>query len=238
MIASPVPLLDDRRAIAATVGGLTAYVVARRIAIPGDWHLLANIGATAAVAGVAFAARLRPAELGLERSTVGAGLRWGAAAAAAVVAAVGAGVLVPATEEWFADARLDVGLGGMLRRVLVDIPIGTVALEELAFRGVLLGLLLRVTSPLQAVVWSVVPFSLWHLPPLLAGGADAAAGSEITGSPVAVIAGTLVATAAAGAAFSWLRLRSGSLVAPALAHWATNGLTFALAWWAVGDGAS
>jgi uncharacterized protein len=36
-------------------------------------------------------------------------------------------------------------------------------------------------------------------------------------------------TALAGLVFCWLRLRSGSLLAPALAHWASNGLGYALA---------
>jgi membrane protease YdiL (CAAX protease family) len=227
--------LGDRAAIGATLGALAAYVVTRRTAIPDDWHLPANLGATAAVAGVAWAAGMGASELGLARARVAEGLRWGGGAAATVAAVIGAGVAVPSTQDWFADDRLDVGLGGMLGRVLVEIPLGTVALEELAFRGVLLGLLLRVSSPVGALVGSTVPFALWHLPSLLGSGADAAAGSEVTGSTGAVVAGTLAGTAAAGAAFAWLRLRSGSLVAPALAHWAVNGLTFALAWWAVGD---
>jgi uncharacterized protein len=37
-------------------------------------------------------------------------------------------------------------------------------------------------------------------------------------------------TFVAGLAFAWLRLRCGSLVAPVLAHVATNGLALAVAW--------
>ena len=34
----------------------------------------------------------------------------------------------------------------------------------------------------------------------------------------------------AGLGFAWLRVRSDSLVAPMLAHWATNSLAFVVAW--------
>ena len=34
----------------------------------------------------------------------------------------------------------------------------------------------------------------------------------------------------AGVGFGWLRVKSGSLLAPVLAHIATNSLTFAIAW--------
>jgi CAAX protease family protein len=40
-------------------------------------------------------------------------------------------------------------------------------------------------------------------------------------------------TACAGMVFCWLRLRSGSLIAPILAHVATNGLALAVAWFTV-----
>ena len=40
-------------------------------------------------------------------------------------------------------------------------------------------------------------------------------------------------TFAAGMAFSWLRLRAGSVLAPMLAHLATNGVTLVVAWFAL-----
>jgi membrane protease YdiL (CAAX protease family) len=47
------------------------------------------------------------------------------------------------------------------------------------------------------------------------------------GGFVGMLAGVLlavVATAAAGFVFSWLRRRSGSLLAPIALHWSLNGL--------------
>lgn len=44
------------------------------------------------------------------------------------------------------------------------------------------------------------------------------------------MAGNVLATAVAGAVFSWLRIRSGSLLAPALAHLGTNDITYVVGW--------
>ena len=47
------------------------------------------------------------------------------------------------------------------------------------------------------------------------------------GGPLGVlvrVAGTVLFTAAAGVVFCELRVRSGSLLAPMLAHWSVNGL--------------
>ena len=49
----------------------------------------------------------------------------------------------------------------------------------------------------------------------------------------AAIRRPLIATAAAGFVFSWLRRRSGSLIAPIALHWSLNGmgaLAAALVW--------
>ena len=46
-----------------------------------------------------------------------------------------------------------------------------------------------------------------------------------------MVASTVLATAAAGVAFAWLRLRSRSVVAPVLAHAALNSLAFVATHW-------
>jgi membrane protease YdiL (CAAX protease family) len=53
---------------------------------------------------------------------------------------------------------------------------------------------------------------------------------------VLVVLGSVAVTFAAGLIFCWLRLRSRSLVAPVLAHWATNGLALAVAWFTIRHG--
>lgn len=208
---------SDRIALGVLVVGLGAYDVVRRVVIRSRVTPWTNTAMIGAVALVAFAAHLSADEMGLARRHVRTGVRWGLAAAAAVGLAVLAarGVAGP-MPSLTAD---HVGVSGwqMLLTVFVRIPVATVLFEELAFRGTMLPLLRRVTTEPAAWVTSALFFGLWHLPPLW-------------GSSVASLAGTFAATVAGGVAFIWLRTRSGSLVAPMLAHWATNGLSLLIVW--------
>jgi len=47
---------------------------------------------------------------------------------------------------------------------------------------------------------------------------------------VLLVLGSVAVTFIAGLVFCWLRLRSKSLIAPVMAHAATNGLALAVAW--------
>jgi uncharacterized protein len=71
-------------------------------------------------------------------------------------------------------------------------------------------------------------FGLWHVVPSLGGGTANAAivgvvGADVVGT-VARVGVTGGFTALGGVVLCWLRLRSGSLLAPVLAHWTVNGL--------------
>jgi len=227
--------LRNRTAIAlvSTVVGLAIFDVARAHVIDTAAGVATNLLMAAALGGVAGYATVGAAELGTERSRVGAGLRYGGAALLVVSVAVVGAALVPALSGVLADERVDVGTGEMLIHVLVTIPLGTVVLEELAFRGLLLGLLRRVTTTGRAVAVDSVLFGLWHVAPAIASSGDNAALADVASSPsglAATVVATVVGTTAAGAVFCWLRLRSGSIVAPAIAHLATNSVAFAVAW--------
>jgi membrane protease YdiL (CAAX protease family) len=112
--------------------------------------------------------------------------------------------------------------------VLVVIPLGTVLPEELAFRGLLLSLLGREYGMLAGTLLSSGLFGLWHVLASLGGGAANAAITGVVGGgapgTAARVVVTVVFTSLAGVALCWLRLRSGSLIAPALAHWTVNAL--------------
>jgi uncharacterized protein len=71
-------------------------------------------------------------------------------------------------------------------------------------------------------------FGLWHVVPSLGGGTANAAmasvvGGDVVGTVVRVVV-TVGFTSLGGVVLCWLRLRSGSLLAPVLAHWTVNGL--------------
>lgn len=211
-------------ALAAVLLVLVVANVARSTVVPSGLHLGFNLATAGLVAAIGAWAQLSRAELGLEPSTLGAGLRFGLAVFGIVLAAIAVAAVVPAARGAFEDDRAQVDAATMALRVLVVIPLGTVLVEELIFRGVLHGLLVRLTTATGALVVGAVVFGLWHVFPAWRG-ADGA-----TLARLGVAGGTLVATTAAGAGFIWLRTRSDSLAAPALAHLATNSLAYAAAW--------
>jgi uncharacterized protein len=168
------------------------------------------------------------AELGLGRGTWWRGLRWALAAIGAVAVLFAVAAVVPLTRSAFHDSRYHFGWGHAALTAFVLIPVGTVLFEEVAFRGVLWGLLWRRHGPWVATGVSSALFGLWHVLPSLGLAADnQAIGSTVgrgsSGQAVSV-RGTVLFTSLAGVVFCELRRRSGSLLAPAGLHWAANGL--------------
>jgi len=189
-------------------------------------HVAVGLALAACLVAIARACGLTAADLGLAWSTWRAGLRWGAAAAASVVAVYALASLIEPVRAVLPEAGGDLGHTALT--VLVVIPLGTVLPEELAFRGLLLSLLGRRWSAPAATLLSSGLFGLWHVLPSLGGGAANAAiasavGGDAAGMGIRVVA-TVCFTSLAGVVLCWLRLRSGSLLAPMLAHWTVNAL--------------
>jgi CAAX protease family protein len=189
-------------------------------------HVAVGLALAACLVAIARACGLTAADLGLAWSTWRAGLRWGAAAAASVVAVYALASLIEPVRAVLPEAGGDLGHTALT--VLVVIPLGTVLPEELAFRGLLLSLLGRRWSVPAATLLSSGLFGLWHVLPSLGGGAANAAiasavGGDAAGMGIRVVA-TVCFTSLAGVVLCWLRLRSGSLLAPMLAHWTVNAL--------------
>ncbi len=154
--------------------------------------------------GTAVAALTRT-PTGLTGAELRSGIRVGVVAASIVAAGVAAGVALPAVR------------AGMVARILpqpawkwllVDIPIGTVWTEEALYRGAVATVATDVAGPALGRLLQAFIFGLSHIPD--ARGA---------GEPVL---GTVLVTGTAGWVFGWLATRSGSLLAPALAHLAIN----------------
>jgi membrane protease YdiL (CAAX protease family) len=146
---------------------------------------------------------------------------------AAVVAAVyGVAVLLPATRPAFLDERYRNGPGAALLTAFIVIPLGTVLFEEVAFRGVLWGLLRRGLGAIVATLVSSGLFGLWHVLPSLRLNRVNPAVADLVGRGGAgqalAVLGAVVFTAGAGVVLCELRRRSGSLLAPVGVHWAVN----------------
>jgi membrane protease YdiL (CAAX protease family) len=214
-------VLSDRAWLAVTAVVLATYGVLRRTVIPDGVHFAANTAMIGVVAALAVGARATRHELGLERQRVRAGLRVGGIALAVVVVAVFTATTVSDDPLGLGVGRTDLSRGALLFQVFVEIPIATVVFEELAFRGLVAALLERIREPRAALVWSALLFGLWHL-------GTAWPGADVVGIGRAI--GIVGATAFAGAVLHLLKRRSGSLVAPMIAHWATNGAALAIVW--------
>ena len=79
-------------------------------------------------------------------------------------------------------------------------------------------------------------FGLWHIAPTLhtmTDNREFAGAAASTAGKILLVLGAIAVTFVAGLVFCWLRLRSKSLLAPVLAHAATDGLALTVAWFAV-----
>jgi uncharacterized protein len=188
------------------------------------WWVRALLGA--GLVGWARLEGLTWSQLGLGRDRLGSGCRWALAAIGLVAGGYVIGVLLPLTRPAFEDVRYDLPLPELLHKAFVAIPLGTVALEELAFRSVLWGVLARHLRQWQVLVTTSVLFGFWHVIPALRAGETNRGVSETVGAAgsAALVVGTVALTTVGGLVFGEMRRRSGSVIASAGAHWATNGL--------------
>lgn len=221
-----------------TVGVLVLFTVARAFGLFGPpRYVYVSVGLlTVALVLIAWTAGATRADLGLGWTDMRAGLRYGAGAFGIVLLVLVIAAVIPATNGFLHDSRAEIGGARLLYELGVSIVLLTAIPEELAFRGVLLGSALRLWSPLRASLITSALFGLWHIAPTLHTMSDNRSVSGLAasvGGRVFVVFGSIAVTSIAGLAFCWLRLRSRSLLAPIMAHIATNGLALTVAWFAV-----
>jgi membrane protease YdiL (CAAX protease family) len=180
-------------------GGLVVWSGLVDPRLPARWQ-----PALRALLGAGLVAVTR-APLGLHPTRVRPGLRWGAAAAAAVTVGTAATTTLPAVRAAMRQRDLPADPVGWL---MLRIPVGTVWSEETAYRAALASVGAGAFGARGGRLLQAVAFGLSHI-------ADARA----TGAPVV---GTVLVTGGAGWVFGWLADRSGGLAAPMLTHLAIN----------------
>jgi uncharacterized protein len=167
------------------------------------------------------------AELGLGRDHWKSGAAYALGAMALVVTVIAVGVLLPLTRPMFMNNHYAT-ISGALVASMIIIPLQTVIPEELAFRGVLHGALNRAWGFRGVALAGSLLFGLWHIATSLGLTSSNVGFTRLFGGGVVgMLAGVtlaVLATAVAGFVFSWLRRRSGSLIAPIALHWSLNGL--------------
>ena len=164
--------------------------------LPSRWHPV-----THAAFGIALAALTRT-PVGLKRWS---GLRIGLPAAVSVVLGAAVATALPRVREEMVDRNLP---DGTLYWLTLGIPFGTVVSEEAAYRGALGTVAADAFGPAGGRLVQATTFGLSHI-------ADARRTGE-------AVVPTVLATGLAGWVFDWLYERSGSLLAPMLAHLAIN----------------
>jgi membrane protease YdiL (CAAX protease family) len=215
------------------LGLLAVWNVLINLVVPAPLYVPANLAMTATLLSLGRRWGFDRGDVGLAGSGVRPGIRLGLVVATSIaIASIGL-VSWEWSRRFFEDGTLvDLAVVGMLYQVVIRIPLGTALFEEVAFRGVLFATLARGGSTPTAAVVSSVAFGFWHVLPTL-GRLDLnpAGGYAVNGlAEVGLVALFVVVTAAAGLGFVWLRRRSGSLLAPIVAHAGINCSAFLLGW--------
>jgi len=222
------------RCFLQAVAVLVRFTAARAAGLlgPARYDYLAISLLTAALALIAWTAGATTADLGLSRKDLPAGMGYGAAACGVVLLVLTVAAVIPMTNGFLHDSRAQISGGRLLYELWVSIVLVTAIPEEFAFRGVLPGSALRLWGPWRASLITSALFGLWHILPTLHTMSDnhevAGAAASVAGQ-VLVVLGSITVTFVAGLAFCWLRLRSRSLIAPIMAHVATNGVALTVA---------
>ncbi len=215
---------------AGVVGVLAVANVMSNRLIPAVLYVPWNL-AVAAVLVVIARRRVADAELGLAEWR-----RGGLFGVVLVVVTLGIMLLalaMPALRQLYEDRRVEDDLPAVLYQAFVRVPLGTVLLEEIAFRSVVPALVAERLGVLRASVVASVLFGLWHVLPAwhlnesnqVAGNVF---GTGALGTVFAVMFG-VIGTTVAGLWWCWIRYRARSILATVLAHTASNTIGYLLA---------
>lgn len=239
-LGRPAPLVEPatgnrrlgrRSGLAVAITILAGSNVVSNLVLTGAAYLVWNLSIAGVLLVLARWCGLTWTELGLGNERLRRGLLFGVLAVCAVLLVYSAGLALPSTRALFFDHRAAISTGTLLTQALVTIPLGTVVLEEVAFRGVLPALF-GGTRFWPAALAASGLFGLWHvLPSLGLTSGNAGLGASIGGLGVLVQTGiAVVAATAAGLVLMAYRRWGGHLISSAMAHLATNSIGLVMAW--------
>ena len=209
-------------------------VVNNRVA-PQTHYLLWSFGGSVLLIAMGLLDGNSWTDMGLGWGYLLPGFVWAAASIGLITAVYLIGSAFRRTRTAFHDERMsDLSGGRMVFQALIEVPFGTVLLEEIAFRAVLLSMLIRRFGLVWGIVISSILFGLWHILPSIGTHEQNPALGSVAGQGrrgnIIAVALSVITTAIAGVLFAFLRLISGSVLAPMGFHWATNGLGYAFSW--------
>ncbi len=195
--------------------------------VPTKYHLYLNISITALAILLGFSFGLNVEQMSLALGKILPGIFIAFAAVVVIVLFTSIVATIPVLRRFFLGDNLAHASGKLITyEATIRVPFGTALIEEVLFRGVLLGLLLQHNSSLVAILISAIIFGLWHIFPTIAMLENnkilAKANKDLRRRKYGSIIGVVLITASAGVVFAWLRIISNSVVAPWLVHWSIN----------------
>ena len=221
--------------VAVVIGTLIVLNVVNNRVAPQTHYLLWSFGGSVLLLAIGLLDGNTWTDMGLGWAYLIPGLMWAAVCIGGVTAVYLVGSAFKRTRTAFHDERMSDLTGSRLMfQALVEVPFGTVLLEEIAFRAVLFSMLVRRVGLVWGIVISAVLFGLWHILPSIGTHEQNPALGSVVGEGrrgnILAIALSVLTTTIAGVLFAGLRLFSGSVLAPMGLHWATNGLGYAFSW--------
>ena len=195
--------------------------------VPAKYHLYLNISITALAILLGFSFGLNLEQMGLALNKILPGIFVAIAAVAIIVVFTSIVATIPVLRRFFLGDNLARASGKLITyEATIRVPFGTALIEEVIFRGVLLGLLLQHNSAAVAILLSAIIFGLWHIFPTIAMLENnkilAKANKDLKRRKYGSIIGVIIITASAGVVFAWLRIISNSVLAPWLVRGTIN----------------
>lgn len=220
----------DHASSVTTAAVLVGYnLLTNRRKARQDRYVARNVATGAILVGFARHCGLTWRDIGFDRTRLRHALGLGLSTAGVVLAAVPVGTAIAAHSSLggrlLNDRRAAIGPSARWGQFLVRIPIGTAAFEEVAFRGVLHGMIADRSGPWAGAVGSSLAFGLWHIGPTLA----ALRVNDVDTGRLPACTAAVAVTSLAGGVLAGLRFASGHVAGPWLAHWAVNAAALAAA---------
>jgi len=204
--------------------------------VPKKYHLFLNISISGVAIIIGLAFGMTWANMGLDIAHILPGFFVAVAATIVITVATLLIATVPFLRRYFLGENLANASGKLIAfETAIRIPFGTALVEEILFRGVLLGILLLHNSTIVALGIAALIFGLWHIFPTITSIENNASINKALKNShhkYGSIFGVIIVTSIAGILFGWLRIISGSILAPWLVHWSINasgvlGISFA-----------
>jgi len=213
-----------RRNARVVLGVLGAHNLIQNTLLNDRGYVSGNLAISAALVVIGRRSGATCQEMGLSLRHPRSSLRAGGVIAAAAAVGAMAGISHPRLRELLGEGRTRIGGDHhILRRILIRFPIGTALFEEVAFRGVLPAMIGG--DSWRADVLSGGVFAVWHLIPSARVQGGVSRDWPFRRRVAGVIVGS-VAAGVAGLGLSWLRRRTGGLLAPWLVHATVNSTLF------------